>query len=560
VVLGLAMGIFVVWWEHHLQGTGRLKLGLNLVERLLLASRALWFYIGKLIWPTKLTFSYPKWDISWTQPLQYLWLIAWAIVGWGMWRWRERLGRRVIAGVVFFVATLSPMLGFIPLYTFRYTYVADHYQYVASAGLIAIVAALGYRAAAKIRILPIVAAAILAGYGVLTWQQCYVYGNMETLWRDTLAKHPNSWMAYNNLGSAIQWEGKSDEAAEYYREALRLNPDFYEAYNNFGTILFHQGKFDEAMSYFLKTIRLKPGYVEAYYNIGLMMEAQSKIDEAIEYYGIAVKMRPYYAQAHYSLGNVLRIRGRLDEAISHYLKAVEMKPTSDSGRFSLAVCLNLKGKSEEAISHFRQAIRLNPGYSEAHYNLGIALESQGKSGEAVEHYRKAIEIDPNYAEAHYNFGNVLKGEGKLDAAAEEYQQVLRIKPDYVDAHNNLGNILSAEGKLNEAVSHFRKALEGKPDSVEINNNLAWILATAPDAKVRSANEAVVLAERAAELTKHNNAVILVTLSAAYAAAGRIEEAVTVGQTAFSLAAADKNERLVNQIRRQLEDYEKLKRR
>jgi tetratricopeptide (TPR) repeat protein len=588
LVLGLAMGTFIVWWEHHHQGTGRLNLGLNPAERLLLAARALWFYIGRLIWPAKLTFSYPKWDISWTQPVQYLWLIAWLIVGWGMWRWRERLGRPFIAGVVFFVATLSPLLGFISLYTFRYTYVADHYQYVASIGLITIAVASGCRAAAKIRLLPAVAPIILAAYGILTWQQCHVYRNVESLWRDTIAKNPNSWIAHNNLGSAIQLEGRLDEAAEQYIESLRLNPEFYEAHANLGTILAQRGKFGEAIKCFREAIRFELGYAEAYCGIGIILEVQGRIDEAIEHYRMAVKIKPSYAQAHYNLANVLKLQGKLDEAISHYLKAVEIKPSyaqahynlanvlklqgkldeaishylkaveikpnSDKMLFNLAVALGLKGKSDEAISHFRQALRLNPNYAEAHYNIGIALESQGKPGEAIEHYRKAIEIEPNYTEAHYNLGNTLKNEGKFDGAAEQYQQVLQIKPDYVEAHNNLGNILSAQGKLDAAANHFRKALESKPDSAEISNNLAWILATAPDLKVRDANEAVVLAERAAELTKHRNATILTTLAAAYAAAGRIEEAVTVGQSALSLATADKNERLVNQIRKQLEEY------
>ena len=359
-----------------MQGTGRLKLGLNLVERLLLASRALWFYIGKLIWPTKLTFSYPKWDISWTQPLQYLWLIAWAIVGWGMWRWRERLGRRVIAGVVFFVATLSPMLGFIPLYTFRYTYVADHYQYVASAGLIAIVAALGCRAAAKIRILPIVAAIILAGYGVLTWQQCYVYGNMETLWRDTLAKNPNSWIAYYNLGIALKEQGRLDEAISQYRQALQIKPDLIEAYNNLALVLTQQNKFTEAVDFCQQALHIKPDDPDIHYNLGIALGKYDKLDEAADHFRQALRLKPDYADASYNLGRVLHLQGKLDEAIVYYQQAINLNPNFPKAHNNLGVVLSLQGKFDEAAEHFRQALRLKPDYTEARDNLEKALHTQ----------------------------------------------------------------------------------------------------------------------------------------------------------------------------------------
>jgi len=376
VVLGLAMGIFVVWREHYILGTSRLKLELNPVERLLLAARALWFYIGKLIWPTKLTFSYPKWDISWTQPVQYLWLIAWVVVGWCMWHWRERLGRGVIAGIVFFVATLSPMLGFISLYTFRYTYVADHYQYVASIGLIAIVAALGYRAAAKIRLLPIVAAIILAGYGVLSRQQCYTYRNLETLWRDTLTKNPNSWIAYYNLGIALKEQGRLDEAISQYRQALQIKPDLIEAYNNLAMVFTAQNKFTEAVDVCQQAMHIKPDDPDIHYNLGIALGKYDRLDEAADHFRQALRLKPDYADACYNLGRVLHLQGKLDEAIVYYQQAINLNPNFPKAHNNLGVVFSLQGKFDEAAEHFRQALRLKPDYTEAQANLEKALQTQ----------------------------------------------------------------------------------------------------------------------------------------------------------------------------------------
>jgi len=306
VVLGLAIGIFVFWREHYILGTSRLKLELNPVERLLLAARALWFYVGKLLWPTKLTFSYPKWNISWTQPVQYLWVIAWMIVGWGIWRWREKLGRGVIAGIVFFAATLLPMLGFISLYTFRYTYVADHYQYVASIGLITIVVALGCGAAAKIRFLPIVAAIILAGYSILAWQQCHIYRNAEILWRDTLAKNPNSWIAHNNLGLMLQSTGKYEEAENHYLQSLQIQ-DNAEAHNNMGSILGMQDKLDAAVIHLRKSLEFEPDSPAAHSNLGLALAKKKEYEEAIWHFSEALRLNPNDADSKYNLAVTINL-------------------------------------------------------------------------------------------------------------------------------------------------------------------------------------------------------------------------------------------------------------
>src|SRR5437773_3840725 len=140
VVLALGIGLVAVWWEKYHQGT-RMLVSLGPVERLLIASRAVWFYLGKIFWPMKLTFIYPQWQIDATTPIAYLWLIAVVatvvIILYG----RRYFGRSVEVAALFFVITLGPLLGFVMLYTFRYTFVADHYQYLASIGPIALASA-----------------------------------------------------------------------------------------------------------------------------------------------------------------------------------------------------------------------------------------------------------------------------------------------------------------------------------------------------------------------------------------------------------------------------------
>ena len=141
LMMGVAMGLVSMWWERHHQGTHGETYSIGLLERILIASRAIWFYAGKLIWPVNLTFNYPLWKINASNPLAYVWLIAGVGMCGLIYYLRRFVGRGLEVATVYYVATLSPLLGFIMLYTFRYSFVADHYQYVASIGPIALIAA-----------------------------------------------------------------------------------------------------------------------------------------------------------------------------------------------------------------------------------------------------------------------------------------------------------------------------------------------------------------------------------------------------------------------------------
>ena len=189
LVFGIAMGLLSVWWETHLGNYGaELNFPFSGLERLLIATRALWFYAAKLVWPVGLTFSYSRWEINPRDPLQYMPLIGCVAVALLLWWRRNVWGRAPVVAVIFFVAALSPLLGFIPLYTFRYSFVADHYQYVASMGMIGLVVGAGVvifqRAGQRGRDFGTFAAVVaLLVLGICTWQRGSIYKDLETLWR-----------------------------------------------------------------------------------------------------------------------------------------------------------------------------------------------------------------------------------------------------------------------------------------------------------------------------------------------------------------------------------------
>lgn len=394
VLLGIAMGLVTIWWERHHQGTQGELFGIGLPERFLVASRALWFYLGKLFWPVDLAFSYPRWTISVANPLDYVWLLATAVLAASIYFTRRRLGRGPEVALVYFAATLSPMLGFIMLYTFRYSFVADHYQYLATIGPLALAAAgltlcgkfLGRQRAI---LQPVLLAVLLASLGVLTWQQCKMYLNSDALWQATIARNPQSWMAYNNIAISLLQKGKTDEAIAHYNKALELDPN--------------------------------------------------------------------YGEGHYNLANALLRLGRTEEAVAHYEKALEIYPNNISARYNLASVLVQSGRVEEGIAHHRKALELNPKNAGAHNNLGVALLRLGRVEEATAHYRQALALDPNNSQANYNLANTLVQKGLLDEAVQHYKRAVQSNPRDAAAHDRLSKALRQLGRVDEADIHAQQA-------------------------------------------------------------------------------------------------------
>src|SRR5882724_3801406 len=289
LILGIASGLLAIWWERYHQGTSRAIFAfLSPIERLLVASRAIWFYLSKLAWPSNLTFIYPRWDIAPTHLLNYVWLLAGVIVCGAIYFLRRCVGRSVEVAAGFFVATLSPVLGFIMLYTFRYTFVADHYQYLACIGPIALVSA-GVVSLADMlkqyRVFILTAALfVVAILGVLTWRQSAMYGDIETLWRITLKRNPECWMAHTNLGIVLLQKGQLDDGIAQYRAALQMQPDSWDAEYNLGTALLAQGKVDEAIFHCERAVAMEPNDPDGQVSLGNALLEKKRIDEAIIHY------------------------------------------------------------------------------------------------------------------------------------------------------------------------------------------------------------------------------------------------------------------------------------
>jgi len=445
LALGVAMGLFSIWWEAHL-GNYRKELDytFNALERVLIATRALWFYATKLVWPTKLAFSYPRWEIDVRDPRQYTWLIGCVVIALFLW-WRRRvLGRAPVAAVVFFVAALSPLLGFIPLYTFRYTFVADHYQYVASIGLIALFAAavssrvdtwqLGTTGRCALL------ASLLFALGALTWRQAHIYHDEESLWRDTIAKNPASWMAHTDLAGVLLESGRATEALEEAEQTLRIKPDCAEGHYNLGNVLVSVGKVDEGIGHYEQALRINPSIAAAHYRLGLALAREDRMPEAIEHWEQALRINPDYADAHSKLGVALAEQGRMPEAMQHWEQAVRVNPDDADAHNRLGLALAKQGHMQDAVGHWEQVLRVNPAFPGAHYNLGIALCTEGKWQEAAGHFERELLARSDNALTHYYLGVALEQMNRMKSAIEQYKLALESNPGMVEAQNGLSRL------------------------------------------------------------------------------------------------------------------------
>jgi Tfp pilus assembly protein PilF len=334
------------------------------------AGRALWFYAGKLFWPANLTFSYPRWDISANRLPGCIGLGALAVLGAFIWRLRGRWGRGLETGVLFYIVTLAPVSGLVMLYTFHYSFVADHYQYLACLGVIALFAGAAVRVCARLGLnrywKTALAAALVLTLAVLTWRQCRMYANLETLWRETIRRNPASWLAHNNLGILYFQRGQFDEAFRCFQDAAKAGPDYAEAHNNLGFMLLQSRQLEAADAEFQQAVRVDPDYADAHNNLGLIRVQRGEPSAAVEQFRLALKANPAHGDALANLAWILATAN--DAALRNGAQALEYAHhantlfggSPDSLRV-LAAASAEAGRFDDATAFAQQALALAQG-------------------------------------------------------------------------------------------------------------------------------------------------------------------------------------------------------
>lgn len=455
--VGATAGFVTAWVERTQIGAAGAAFDFSLIERGLIAGRAVCFYLGKLVWPADLVFVYPRWNISGLVWWQYLYPIAIGLLLVGLWRYRTR-SRGPLAALLLFIGTLVPALGFVNVYPFVFSFVADHFQYLASLGVIALTAAGATTLARRRKMAPRLAAvlAILVvglPLSVLTWRQARHYVDTETLYRTTLLSNPSSPMLRNNLGELIHARAGVvnpdrrllEEAEAHYREALRLMPDdFPQARNNLGTTLLALGQFDAAILEYREAQRLRPSDSRIRGNLGLAftkkchaLQATGQLDDAITACREALRISPGDVDVQGLLADTLAGRQEFGEAIPHYRAFVAARPQDVNGWTGLGVALIVTGESGDAVAAFRSAVAVAPGTSRFRQNLARALLDHGDVDEAATQAQQAVTLDRNDPSAHEVLGRVLAFQRKFDDARRSFERALQLDPSYAPAREGL---------------------------------------------------------------------------------------------------------------------------
>jgi protein O-mannosyl-transferase len=359
----LAVGAAFGALTRHLEATQISASGaewaLGFSDRLVLAGRVPWFYLGKLAWPADLSFVYPRWAVTAAAPAAWIPLACGVALAAAAWRARGYLGRGPIAALAFTVVTLAPALGFFNVYPMRYSYVADHFQYLASLGPIVLAAAAAATAWRRLkahrpwaaRAGPVVAAVLVGALAVVSFDRAQAFADEETLWRDTLARNPAAWLAHNDLGILLARRGDTHEAESHFRAALALKPD-------------HAG---------------------AAANLGYALEIEGRDGEAADALSRAAELAPDDADARIHLTRCLLRLGRADAALPHALAAARLRPDDPEVLCDAGTLLAQVGRPAEGLPYLDKALALRPNFSRAEANREMARRrlagrSPGKDG------------------------------------------------------------------------------------------------------------------------------------------------------------------------------------
>ena len=316
---------------------------------------------------------------------------------------------------------------------------------------------------------------LLLVLGGLTWNQNRIYRNEETLWRDTIAKNPSSWMAQNNLGLALTARGQTAAAAVHFEESLRLEPGNTHALgeSRHGAPQKRQSRSKrkrrtggpspsarataEAISNWASSCSVRAGQRR---RGGRFCGRWASTRRTQRSPGPAQAKRqaralrdgqwndPDQAQARYYLGKIFLEQGDLERAAEQYRLALRLRADFPNAHYWLGNILLQQGQLEQAASEYQATLRIMPSFADAHYNLAVALHRGGKNGGSARALFGGGAAQPQARQSSEQPGCAPARAGReSQQAIEHYRISLGIVPDNAEAHNNLGVALAARGSV-----------------------------------------------------------------------------------------------------------------
>ena len=469
-------------------------------------------------------FFYPRWKIDPYDWWQYVYPLTAMLLLVVLWACRERIGRGPLAAALIFGGVLVPAIGFFDVFPFRFSFVADHYQYHASIALITLSAAALATAIARFSrrarwAMPVAAACVLVPLTVLAHQKTYVYWDDFTLHADVARLNPEPWVAYNNLAGIYMNEKKYSEALDALHKTIRLIPNDPVPHANLGALLTDMGRYDEALDELDQAMKLHVDQDERGWILRLVATVQLK-------------------------------QNRLDEALRNFNTSIELHPEW-SALMERGRARGMQGDTAGAVGDLNLAVKLQPDSAEALELRAKLFASLGQFDNALADLQTLHARLPKNAEVLLQMGGVHQAAQAWQQAIEDYNQALRLDPNNAAAYRGRADSYLSSGQQAPAASDYRKSLELNGDDVNALNNLAWLLSTSPDDKLRDGKQAVEFAHQACDATDFARADLLSTLAAAHAETGDFVAAIDWLKRALPAAATP----LQSELNQQLKSYE-----
>ena len=478
----IGLGIAVADLSFYTSGRV-FDLDYGLPERVLIAAHALWFYAGKLVWPTDLAVIYPLWGVAVGDLSAWGYVVVGAAVVALLWVGRHRLGRAPLAGVLFFAVTLSPALGFLDHYYMQDSFVADRYAYLAGIGVIAVLIGATARGVDKLPDAVRIGTwgallAILAVFGTLTWEQAGIYRDKITFYNHIVSLNPGAHSVYRSLANALIDAGQPSEALAASRVAVELRPDSADAHVILGASFLGLGRLDEAEEGFRQALELDPDHKHARHSVAEIRRAQGRFAKSIESYLAVLEIDPDFAPAHAGMGEALFRLGRYPQAVDSLDRAASLGPLPVGRLYLLAEGLRRQQRFEEAVEAYRNVLEIDSKYDTAHAGMGHALFQLERYEEALESVARSISLRPESREAadrHVVMGRASLELGRMEAAAKHYERALQIDPGNARALDSFALLRFEQQRYEEALGLYQSLIETGEANARVHANMGAAL-------------------------------------------------------------------------------------
>ena len=471
-VIGFALAAADLAFYHD---RAVINISYSWLERPLIAAKALWFYAGKLLWPQPLMPIYPKWDVSPTDALNWLPLLAGLLLLAGLWFARHRIGRGPLAGVLLFAVILSPMLGLGINVFMEFSFAADRYQYLASATLITLAVSTIYHAKESLStnhsplegesarqgrspkpsrwgvqtLTTATSLALLLTYGALTHRHTHAFQNDAAFWSYVVSRNPQAHSAYYNLGLALVADGQVQEGVDAYYRELGWQPGSTPDYSS-------------------DSSSISGAETGTFINLSFALLQLERFEEAALAARRATELDPNALLGHQNLASALHRLGRYEETLTSLQRVTElMRPPTGEQYYLKGHIATLLGRTDQAVDYLQTALTLQPDHQNARGQMRETLLQAGR-------YDAARRFDPALADYLSRRGNYLFTEGDYEGALQVYRHLVGVMPENAHAHSNLGSALAQLGRMQEAVASFERALAMDPELEAARRNLQQV--------------------------------------------------------------------------------------